>query len=140
MLNPKSLNFVMWVFVKYLIFYAFVAIKNNNYYFLRVNELKNGQDLFYYLWMLLFLPGIYCIVFLPPLYFTFKTKKPVRFTLLLIAIFSAEYFLYTYLASPSDFKNGIYLVVIGLLLLLVFFHKSISSIFRESIQNRNATP
>jgi hypothetical protein len=135
MLSSKLVNIILWVLIKYLIFYAFLAFKNDNYYFFKVNEIENGQDLFYYLWMLLFLPAVYCIVFLAPLYFIFKVKHPIVFLLLIIALFIAEYFLYTNLASTADFKNGLYNMAIGLLLLLLFFFKPIASILTKSIHN-----
>jgi hypothetical protein len=140
MLSPKLFNIILWIIVKYFVFYALLAVKNNNYFFLKVNEIDNAQGLFYYLWMLLFLPAVYCIVFLTPLYFTFRTKHPIIFLLLIIAIFAVEYFLYTYLASSLDFRNGLYNMTIGLLLLLLFFFKSITTIFKRGVTSNEAVP
>jgi len=118
-------NIMLYIFVKYLIFYVVLMFKNNNYMLIRIDELKTGGDWFYYLWIFLYLPIVSTILFSVPIYFSFKLKKILLFTLLLGAVFVAEYFLYTYLASTTDRMNGIYLEIIGILIFLLFFYRHI---------------
>jgi len=107
--------------------------KNQNYALIRLNDLKNGQDVFYYLWIFLFLPILFIILFSVPLYFSFKIKNIKYLLILLIAILVLEYMIYTYLASPSDLINGIYNGVISIMFYFLFFLKRIKLI----VQKRN---
>ena len=75
MLKPTVLNILLFWFVKYIAFYVLLMFKNNNYALLKVNEIKNGGDLFYYLWLFLFLPVVCMIVFSAPIYFSFRVKS-----------------------------------------------------------------
>lgn len=141
MLSPKVFNIILYVLTKYIVFYTVLAVKNSNYYFFKVNEVRNGEDLFYYLWMLLFLPAIYCLAFLAPLYFTFKVKQPALFTFLIGAIILAEYFVYVYFTSDKHIDmNGVYNGVLSLLFLLIFFYRHINRIFNHHTKATNAAP
>lgn len=131
MLKPTILNILLFWFVKYIAFYVLLMFKNNNYALLKVNEIKNGEDLFYYLWLFLFLPVVFMLILTAPVYFSFKVKSMVYFTLIIAAVLTAEYFAYTYLASPSDFMNGIYNGIISVLFLLLFFFRHISAIYQQ---------
>jgi hypothetical protein len=124
-------NIMLYIFVKYLIFYVVLMFKNNNYMLIRIDELKTGGDWFYYLWIFLYLPIVSTILFSVPIYFSFKLKKNLLFTLLIGAVFIAEYFLYTYLASTTDRMNGVYLEIIGILIFLLFFYRHIVLILRK---------
>jgi hypothetical protein len=124
-------NIILYIFVKYLIFYVVLMFKNNNYMLIRIDELKTGGDWFYYLWIFLYLPIVSTILFSVPIYFSFKLKKNLLFTLLIGAVFIAEYFLYTYLASTTDRMNGVYLEIIGILIFLLFFYRHIVLILRK---------
>ncbi len=101
-------------------------------------NLKGGHTLMYFFLVMLPAPILSMILFSAPLYFTFRVRNAIYFILLLSVVFIAEYFLYTYLASPADEKNGLYLVCIGVLLLLVFFFTSITSIFKHSMHSKAA--
>ena len=129
----KSLfkNIVLYIFLKYLVFYVLMMFKNNNYMLIRINELKTGGDWFYYLWIFLFLPIVRTILFSAPIYFSFKLKKFFLFPLLIGAVFLAEYFLYTQLASTTDLMNGVYLEIIGVLLFFLFFYRDIVLVYKQ---------
>lgn len=130
MLKPVIKNILFYLFLKYILFYIFMMFKNNNFYFINPG-IRNGADLFYYLWMFLFLPVISMVLFSAPLYFTFKVKNAIYFILFVSIILVAEYFLYTYFASQANLMNGVYNGIISLLLLLLFFSKQISLIFNK---------
>jgi len=133
MFKPSFANILFFWFIKYIIFYVFIMFKNQNYALIRLNDLKNGQDVFYYLWIFLFLPILFIILFSVPLYFSFKIKNIKYLLILLIAILVLEYMIYTYLASPSDLINGIYNGVISIMFYFLFFLKRIKLI----VQKRN---
>lgn len=128
MFKPKYLNVVLYTFIKYIIIFSFFMIKDNSFKLLQFNNIRNGQDLFYYLWILLFFPIIDIILFSAPLYFGLKSKKKIIFLLSLILIFSIEYLMNVYFTSQKIFDKDVLLkVLIGMLLFIIFFHKIIRS-------------
>ncbi len=131
-MKPSLVNIILFWLAKYLGFYVFIMFKNNNYALLKINTIKNGGDLFYYLWLFLFLPIISILIFLVPMYFSFKAKNPIYFTLIIAAILVIEYFLYTSLASQSNLMNGIYNGIISILFLTLFFFKYIINFYKQS--------
>ena len=131
MLKPVIQNILLYLLVKYVIFYIFMMFKNNNFYFINPG-IKSGADLFYYLWVFLFLPALCMLIFSVPLHLAFKSKKVIYFILIASAFLVIEYFLYTYFASQMDLMNGIYNGIISLLLLLLFFFRSIREVFNQS--------
>lgn len=132
MLKPNFKNIVLFFFIKYLLFYIFMMFRNNDYSLVQLNNLKSAVDVFYYLWIFLFLPVLSTILFAVPMYYIFKAKNAVLFSLLVGIIFVAEYFLYTYFASQANLMNGIYNEIISISLLIFLFFKTISSIFKPN--------
>ena len=131
MLKASFKNILLYILVKYLLFYVFMMFKNNDFRLLHFYNLKNGEDWFYYLWLVLFMPVLSMILFSAPIYFIFKTKKAIYFILLMSIILVAEYFLYTYFVSQLDLMNGVYNEIISLLVLLLFFYRQIGLIFKK---------
>ena len=131
MLRPLFRNILLFFFVKYFLFYILLMFKNKDYSLIQISSLQSSQDVFYYLWIFLFLPILSIIFFSVPMYFIFKVKSGVNFILLMSAILVAEYFLYTYFASQADLMNGVYNGIISLLLLWLFFFKDISLILNR---------
>jgi len=131
MLRPALRNILIFFFVKYFLFYVFLMFKNKDYTFIEINSLRNFEDLFYYLWVFLFLPVVCCLIFSAPIYFAFKIKNEIYFGLLMGAIFIGEYFLYTYYASQSDLTNGVYNGIISVLLFALLFYKKIKLLFSK---------
>jgi Na+/H+ antiporter NhaC len=136
MLKHNFKNIILFFFLKYLLLYIFLMFKNNDYTLIELNSLRNGEDIFYYLWLFLFLPVVCSILFSAPIYFTFKARNGFVFMLLLCAILVVEYFLYTYYASQTDLMNGVYNAVISLLLLLLLFFSRINSLFSRAKQTK----
>jgi hypothetical protein len=129
MFKPSIKNIILFFFLKYLLFYVFMMIKNNDYTLIDIKSLRNEGDLFFYLWIFFFLPVVCSILFFAPIYFAFRVKSKVYFILLISGVFICEYLLYTYYASQTDLINGVYNAILSLLVLLLFFFKSISLIF-----------
>lgn len=123
-MKPSIKNLIFFITVKYVIFYIFMMFKNDNYFLLKVFELKKFQDIVFYLLIFLMMPLIYCILFLFPLYYSFKLG-PLYLLLILFLVFALEYIVYTLLASPSDYYNGIINLLIGIVLYLIMFGKSL---------------
>lgn len=132
-MKPRLLNILFFWVVKYIAFFIFMMFKNDNFTFIKVNEIKNGEDLFYYLWIFLFLPVVCMIILSAPLHFLFKTSKINYFLLIICIILIAEYFIYTYLASQADLMNGVYNGIISILFLLLFYYKYLKIFFNQTI-------
>ena len=125
MLKPKFVNVLLFIFVKYLLFYIFLMFKNNDYSLVQIGALKNSEDIFFYFWIFLFLPVTNIFLFSVPIYFVLRVKKVIYFMLLLSIVLIAEYLLYTYFASQTNLMNGVYNGIISLLLLYLFFFQHI---------------
>ncbi len=128
MIKANFLNILFYILLKYLVFYIFIMFKNENFYLI-TPDIRDESDLFYYLWMFLFFPVIIFILFSVPLFYSFKIKKYPYFILINVIILGIEYCLYTYLASQLDLWNGIYNIIISLILFWIFFHKLIKEKF-----------
>lgn len=135
MFKPTFVFVLLYILIKYLVFYVFLMLKNGNYSFLQIGDIKNGEDLFYYLWLLLFMPIICIVLFSVPLYFSFRLRKIIYFVALISFVFIAEYFLYTYFASTSNLMNGLYNGVISLTFFVLFFYTSIGEMLSGNKQN-----
>jgi len=125
MLKPNVAGIIAYFFIKYTAFYILLMLLNNNYSFIRIDKLRNVSDIFYYLFLFLFLPISMCLLFIAPLYFSFKLKNLFSFAIIFIAILLLEYFLYTYLASQTNALNGFYNMLISTVIFAVFFYKKI---------------
>lgn len=132
-MKPSFIKILLFWLAKYIGFYVFMMFKTGNYAFIKVNEIKNGEDLFYYLWIFLFLPVVSIIIFSVPMYFSFKVKSFVYYILIIGAILLAEYFLYTSLASQSNLMNGIYNGIISMLFLALFFFRHIRDFYKQDV-------
>jgi hypothetical protein len=129
MFKPSFLNILFFWIIKYIAFYILMMFKNQNYALIQLSDLKNGRDIFYYLWMFLFLPTLFIILFSVPQFLSFRIKNPVYLVILLAVIFVLEYILYTCLASTSDLMNGIYNGIISVIVYLLFFFNRIKLVF-----------
>jgi len=132
MLKPSIPNILSFWLVKYVAFYILLMFKNDNYTLLKVNEIKNVEDLFYYLWLFLFLPVVCILILSIPLFFSLRVKKLTYIALIITAILIAEYFLYTWLASQTNLINGVYNGVLSLLFLLLFFFRRVANLYQEN--------
>ncbi len=135
MLRPVFKNILLFFFVKYLLFYILLMFKNNDYSLVQLNKLRNFQDVFYYLWIFLFLPITCVIIFSAPIYFSFKLKNELLFVTLVVTVFVAEYFIYVYFTSNKYLDvNGIYNGILSFILFFLFFRNYIFPKFKEGIK------
>jgi len=127
MLRPTFLTIGLFFFIKYFVFYIFMMFKNKNYSLINIYNMNSAEDLFYYLWTFLFLPIVSFIFFSLPIYFSFKVSNRIYFPIIIGAVLVAEYFVYTYLASPSDCLNGVFNTVIGIMFFFLLFYRATPS-------------
>jgi len=132
-MKPSFVKIFLFWLAKYVAFYVFMMFKTGNYAFIKIHEIKNGEDLFYYLWIFLFLPVISFMIFSVPMYFSFRVKNLVYYVLIMVAILGTEYFLYTSLASQADLMNGVYNGIISVLFLLLFFFRQIRNLRKQDV-------
>jgi hypothetical protein len=131
MLKPSIKNIILYLLVKYVIFFIFLALVNNRFKSLVIDNSVNEHDLvvntFYYVLYVLIFIFFLVLIFLFPLYFAFKLKHPLYFILLIIAFLSVEFFVYTYSASQKNLVNGIFNAILSLIFLFIFFFKEIKA-------------
>lgn len=123
MLKPKATNIFFFFLIKYLTFYLLLAFKNGNFLFLELSNMKY----FMYWWMLLFMPISCSLLFVLPIYSVFLLKNLLLRIIILFAVFVAEYFFYTYMASQLDLYNGLYSGILSIIFFILFFYRSVCS-------------
>jgi hypothetical protein len=122
---------LLFMSLKYLVFYVFMMFKNSNYALIEIGYLNSFGDVFYYLWIFLFLPIVCFVLFSAPIYYSFSKRNLNIFLLINAGVLIAEYILYTYFASQSNLFNGMYNTIISLLCFPVIFWKEIRELFVE---------
>ena len=111
-----------------------MMFKNSDYTLVSFGQLKTPDAIAFYLLIFLSLPAISIALFAVPLYFILRIRKALYMVLLLIGILVIEYYLYTYLASESDLKNGIYNEVISMIILVFFFFRHFKSKLKMKVR------
>lgn len=103
-------------------------VMNKEFKLLQISNIRNGQDLFYYLWIVLFFPIIDIVLFAIPEYFSLKAKKMSIFVISITVILLIEYFIYAYFTSQKLInRDALLKVIITIAVLLLFFYKAIRS-------------
>lgn len=129
MFKISFFNGVYYLLIKYIIFSFFLAFIGDRFKNIVINNAETTQEVFKltlgYVLYILFYIVILILLFCAPLYYILKIKKGIYFLILLIAFYVAEFFIYTQFFSPSDKTLGIYNTIIGILLMGIFFYKSI---------------
>jgi hypothetical protein len=132
MFKASFKNILLYILLKYLLFFVFAMFMTNNFKLLRFYNLRTGEDWFYYLWLILFFPILSMIFFSAPIYFSFRLKNIVYFILAIMAIIVAEYFVYVFFTSERHLNmKGVYNGIISLLVFYIFFFKQIFLILRH---------
>lgn len=105
---------------------------NKEFKLLQISNIKNGQDLFFYLWIVLFFPVVDMLLFAIPLYFSLRTKKTLNFVISIIAILLVEYFVYAYFTSQKLInRDALLKVIVSIIVILTLFYKTIRLKFTE---------
>ena len=116
---------LIFMFLKYFVFYAFMMFKTSNYALIEFENLISFVNIFYYLWIFLFLPTVCFVLFSFPIYYSFSKNNVNVFMLINIGVLIIEYAVYTCLASQSDYLNGIFNSIISVICFLFIFRKEI---------------
>lgn len=126
-INLKNIFISLWV--KYIIFFLILSFIDNRFKKIVLDNAETSLQIFkltlgYILTLLLYtIPLIISFGF--PLYYILKIKKKLYFIFSIILFFIIEYLVYTYFYSPSNVSLGLYNMLIGIVVLYVFFRKSI---------------
>ncbi len=138
MFKINLINSFVYLLIKYIIFFLILAFIGDRFKHVVIDNAETSSEMFkltlgYIVYILIFaIPMI--LVFGFPLYYILKIKKWWSFIVCIIIFYCVEYFVYTFLNSQKYFYdwNGIYNALIGIILLGIFFHKTIRSKFTES--------
>ncbi|SDQ40785.1 hypothetical protein SAMN05421664_1490 [Chryseobacterium soldanellicola] len=133
MFKVSLINSFLCLLAKYLIFFFILAFIEDRFKDAVINNAETSSEMFrlslnYILYILIYLIPLILVFFLP-LYFILKIKKGIYFILCIVLFFMVEYSAYTYFYAPSDKTLGIYNIIIGIIVLGIFFHKAIRSKF-----------
>lgn len=131
MLKPKYLNVLLCFFIKYVAFFICLAFIGSRFKNIVIANSENTHELLtntmYYTEIILFCTILFFLPIFPTIiYLSFKIKNRILFCLSIIATITGEYFYYTYMASTSDYINGVYNGLITILFLALFFYKAIA--------------
>jgi hypothetical protein len=140
MKRPTFQNIVLYLFVKYCVFFGMLALMENRFKKMVINNSENCQELFintfYYIVYVLVYTLFLVFVISGPIYLSFKTKYAIFFMPLIATILVGEYFLYTWSASQTDLINGVHNGIISVLFLFLFFYRRINLMFKISPLNK----
>lgn len=134
MFKVSFLKSVCYLLVKYAVFFFILAFIGNRFKNVVLNNAETSMELMKlslgYVLYILFYMFFLVLFFSVPLYFILKIENKIYFILSMIAFFAIEYFAYTYLFSSSDKMIGIYNLIIGIVMFVLFYYKSIIQMFK----------
>jgi len=125
MLKPNVINVIAFFFIKYVTFYIFLMLLNQNYSFIRIDQLRTGQDVFYYLFLFLFLPVVMTVLLILPVYLSFKIKNIFGFSTVFLIVLALECVIYTWSTSQRITSYSFYNLMVSLIVFCVLFYKAI---------------
>lgn len=135
MFKVNLINSFLYLLVKYFIFFFILAFVGDRFKSIVLDNAETASEIFKLTLNYILYVAIYAIplilVFGFPLYYILKIRKGLYFVLSIILIFTIEYLIYTYLYAPSNKTLGIYNIIVGIILLGIFFFKSIWIKFTE---------
>lgn len=133
MFKNSRLNSFLYLLVKYIIYFFVLAFIKNRFKNRVLDVAETSSEMLnltlnYILFVLIYMVPLIAI-FILPFHLVLKIRRGVYFVLSIALLFILEYCFYTYMFASSNKILGIYNLVIGVLLLWVFFYKSILSKF-----------
>lgn len=123
----KLSKILSYIFISNFCFYLIEMMKSNSCKALDISKIRGFQDLFLYLFLMLFFPIIEIILVAYPFKMIFeKVKNVFLFWLLILVIFVVEYFIYVYFTNQKIYNVDAFIKVgIAIVFFLVFFMKDI---------------
>lgn len=126
MMTPRYINILFYIFIKWIVTYIIFMFLTSNYSMIQMNNLRTIEDIFYYLWLVLFMPVMSMLIFSLPYFLSFKASNSFVFLSSITIIIVIEYLHYVYFNSQKLYdKNGIIFILIGSLIFYFLFSKSI---------------
>jgi hypothetical protein len=126
MVKPTFFNILFYLFFKYVVAYVIFMVITSNYSMLDVKHLHTVDDVFYYIWLLLFMPIVSMFIFSLPYFLSFKAKNKWLFGGLISLLLSSEYSFYVYFNSQKLIdKNGLVFSLVSAVVFYFFFYKNI---------------
>lgn len=137
MLKPKFGGILIYFLIKYIVVYVlFIFIYHNYGMIEHIKDIETSIDLFFYLWMVLFLPLTDVVIFSLPFLFLFRLNNKIYLMACLIIILILEYLVYVYFTSQEIMSSkGIAIELIGLVLFCYLFYRRIFR--RTSTSSKN---
>ncbi len=129
MLKTNLVNSFFYLVIKYIIFFFIIAFIGDRFKHIVIDTTETSSEMFkltlnYILYAVLYtIPLILVLGF--PLYYILKLDEKKYFIFSMILFFVIEYCIYTYFYAQSDKMLGIYNIIIGIILLWLFFHENI---------------
>lgn len=117
----------LYFFTKYFLCFFISMIESGNFSMLKINQIKNSLDLFYYCWILLFFPIMNFVIFFLPINYSLKLKKQ-NFLILNLFLIFVEVLIYIYFTSQKftfDFQIQI-LLLSSIICFILFFNKEMN--------------
>ncbi|MBB2950105.1 hypothetical protein FHR29_000837 [Sphingobacterium sp. JUb56] len=136
MFKINGISVFIYLLLKYIVFFTVLAFVGDRFKHIVLDNATTHAEIFklsldYTLYVIIYIIPMILIMFFPLQFIlTFKSTRWFIFFILLLYI--AEYFIYTYLYASSDKSLGVYNLVIGVIILWIFFYKSIIIKFRTS--------
>lgn len=115
-----------YIFLRYFIFFTieFILIKDTKW--LKISDIKDGQSIFYFLFLMLFFPILESIIFCYPFtYVLFKfsdSKKSFMYSLLFL-FFVVEFFIYVFFTNGHFDSQKFLKVGCSVVMFILFFRK-----------------
>ncbi len=135
MLKPTFRNVLLFIAIKYLVFYGFLMVKNADYKLLEIKNITKGHTLTYFIFVMLPLPLISMLLFSGPIYYALRLKSILLTFILFVAILLGEYFLYVYFTpNRHPDSNGIYNAIIGVIVFSVMFFRYVGLKFTNTVK------
>mgnify|MGYP001056515868 CR=1 FL=1 len=133
MFKVKFLNIILFLLIKYSVFFFVIAFIDNRFKNAVLDNASSTLEvvkltmnyILYVLFYSTFLIALFCV----PLYFVLRIKKGILFLLGAITFLAVEFLVYTYLASETDLTLGTYNAIIGVVLLFILFYTPIRQKF-----------
>lgn len=126
MLIPRFGNLLVYSILKYVLFCLLLMMIRKDFGF--INGDINGV-LVYFIFIIMPLCVISYVIFALPVYLMYKSKISwILSFIILLAL--GEYYVYSLLASELDAMNGVYLEIVGILLMMIFYGRSFVKKFK----------
>lgn len=133
MLTASFRNIVLFIFSKYLVFAVVIATLDNRFKSLVTDRSKTMSEwivnTFHYFMYVLLVIIVFIAIFCLPFYFLFKINNKSLFLLAMVSVLLLDSFCYVSFNAPGNLEFGAIDLLVGILMMLLFFFKPIRQKF-----------